>query len=138
MQARADVLVFESAPLTMPVELTGPLAAELHVALDRAGGDLCVALSELLPDGRALHLADGIARVRAGEPGADGREPALVRVELGATSVELPAGRRLRVELAASCFPRFDVHPARPARHLIFHSATRRSRVLLPFVPLRD
>ncbi len=136
-QARADVLVFDDEPLTAPTELTGPLAAELHVALDAAGGDLHVALSELLPDGRALHLADGITRVRAGEPGADGRE-ALVRVELGATSVALPAGARLRVEIAASCFPRFDVHPARPARHLIFHSATRRSRVLLPFIPLRD
>jgi uncharacterized protein len=136
-QARDDVLVFQSAPLAAAAELTGELAAEIWVALDRRGGDVVVALSELLPDGRALHLADGVARVPAGAPGADGGEPVAVRVELGATSVALPAGRALRAEVCASCFPRFDLHPAQPARHSIFHDATRRSRLLLPFVQAR-
>ncbi|MDW5593894.1 CocE/NonD family hydrolase [Conexibacter stalactiti] len=137
VQARADVLVFESAPLTEEAELTGELAAEIWVALDRRGGDVVVALSELLPDGRALHLADGVARLAAGAPGADGGAPVAVRVELGATSVALPAGRRLRAEVCGSCFPRFDVHPAVPARHAIFHDAARPSRLLLPFLRAR-
>ncbi|HST40635.1 MAG TPA: CocE/NonD family hydrolase [Conexibacter sp.] len=137
VQARADVLVFESAPLEADAELTGELAAEVWVALDRRGGDVVVALSELLPDGRALHLADGVARLAPGAPGADGGEPVAVRVELGATSVALPAGRRLRVEVCGSCFPRFDVHPAVPARHALFHDAARPSRLLLPLLQAR-
>ncbi len=72
VQSRDDVLVFESAPLRTRRELTGELAAEVWVALDRAGGDVVVTLSQVLPDGSSPHIADGVTRVAAGEPAVDG------------------------------------------------------------------
>lgn len=131
VQARADVLLFESAPLADPLELTGPLAAEVWLVPDPAGADVVVALSEVLSDGRALHVADGVSRLPAG---GDGSTPVRVEVDLLATSLALAAGQRLRVEVCGSCAPRFDVHPRRPARHLLLHDAAHPSRVLLPVV----
>ena len=132
VQARADVVVFESAPFAETVEITGPLAAEIWLVPDAAGADVVVALSEVAANGRVLHLADGIVRVPAG---GDGSTPACVRVDLLATSVQLAPGQQLRVEVCGSCAPRFEVHPDRPARHRLLHDAAHPSRVLLPIVP---
>lgn len=131
VQARADVLVFESPSLAEPLEITGPLAAQVWLVPDAAGADVVVALSELMPDGRVLHIADGIRRLPAG---GDGSTPVQVDVDLLATSIALVPGQRLRVEVCGSCAPRFDVHPQRPARHLLLHDAAHPSRVLLPVV----
>jgi len=129
VQARADVLVFESAPLEEPLEITGPLAAEIWIVPDRAGADVVVALSEVMADGRAMHVADGVVRLPAG---GGATAPVRVEVDLLATSLALVPGQRLRVEVCGSCAPRFDVHPQRPARHLLLHDAAHPSRVLLP------
>ena len=113
--------------------------------------DVTAKLVDVGPDGFARNVAEGIrrARYRAGTerpvplpPG----EVAEIEVDLLATANVFLAGHRIRVEIAASNWPRFDRNPQtggvvaeatelRPARQTVFHDAARRSRIVLPVVP---
>ena len=64
------------------------------------------------------------------------------------TSNLFKAGHRIRVDIASSNFPHFDVNPntggpegggdaGRIARNTLFMDASRPSRVILPIVPRR-
>ncbi len=107
---RSDVLTYTTAPLTADLRLAGAIVAEIHVSADQPGFDLAATLSEVLPDGRVLNLADGYARVcEAGAP---------LLVSLGAVCALIAKGTALRLSLAAGAFPAFAVnagdlsHPA--------------------------
>jgi putative CocE/NonD family hydrolase len=105
------------APLPEPLELMGPVRAELHATTTAPQTDWCVALNAVAPDGRALGICDGVLRTSADRP----------VVHLGSTAIVVPAGHRLQVQVASSNFPRVDAHPE-PARQRIAH----RSSVVLP------
>jgi uncharacterized protein len=152
LEARADVLVYTSAALARPLEVTGPLSATLHAATDATDTDFVVKLTEVWPDGRSLLLAEGVlrARYRGGFDRARPVEPGTVqtyRIDLVATANVFAAGNRIRVLVTSSSFPRFDPNTnsgnefgtdtdadLRTARQTIFHDAGRLSHVLLPVV----
>jgi putative CocE/NonD family hydrolase len=131
VQARSDVLVFESEPIPAPLEITGPIHADLWIEADPAGADVVVALSEVRGDGSRPHVTDGILRL---PPTQSPIGPQVVCVELDPASIVLSGGSRLVIEVAGSCFPRFDVHPRQRSRLRLFHDAARPSRVVLPTV----
>jgi putative CocE/NonD family hydrolase len=69
-----------------------------------------------------------------------------IEVDLIATANVFRAGHRIRLEVAASNWPRFDVNSQtggsivgetelRSARQTVFHDADRPSRLRLPIVP---
>lgn len=140
VQARPDVLLFTSAPLEQPTELTGPLRAVLWIATAAPDVDVVATLSWIEPDGRALHLSDGIVRTsfrdgpQGGAPPLRPGEPTRVVVELDPTSIALPAGTRLRLEVAGANAPRFAPHPAlhAPTAIDLLHDAAHPSHVVLP------
>ncbi|MFE2252010.1 CocE/NonD family hydrolase C-terminal non-catalytic domain-containing protein, partial [Streptomyces lavendulae] len=77
----------------------------------------------------------------AGRGGAGGRSPPRpgpppgpveVTVALGAVGHVFRAGHRIRLEVAASNTPRFDVHPPVLAHHTVHHGGDHPSRLLLP------
>jgi N-acyl-D-amino-acid deacylase len=151
VELRSDVLVYTSAPLTVDVEVTGPLAATLWIASTARDTDFTAKLVDVFPDGTARALADGIlrARYRNGPttpvllaPG----EPTEITVDLGATSNLFKAGHRIRLEVSSSNFPRFDRNPntggtfgedrvVQKAEQTILHDAAHPSRLVLPVVP---
>jgi len=61
---RHDALVFTSAPLTRPIEVTGEMSATLWAASDALDTDWTIMLLEVWPDGHAERVQDGIARAR--------------------------------------------------------------------------
>ncbi|HVQ76972.1 MAG TPA: CocE/NonD family hydrolase [Candidatus Binatia bacterium] len=155
--ARPDVLVFETDPLTEPLEVTGPIEVMLWVATSAPDTDFTAKLIDVYPPspwyprGYALNLSDSIARLRY----RGGREQgSLVRpgeaVEIGITlyptsNVFMP-GHRLRLDISSSNFPRFDVNPntGEPigrdrrravADNTVFHERARPSRMILPVIP---
>jgi putative CocE/NonD family hydrolase len=119
LSARRDVLTTTTAPLAAPLTLMGPVRAELNAATSAPETDWCVALNEVLPDGRALGICDGVLR------GCDDRPV----VALGHTAITIPAGHRLQVQVSSSNFPRVDVHPE-PARQRVSEG----SALVLPVV----
>jgi uncharacterized protein len=139
--ARKDVLSYVTAPLETPMEVTGPLKAQLWVSTDAPSTDFTVKLLDVFPDGKAYNIADGIVR-RAYASGA----PTKIEVDLAATSVVFGKGHRIRVDVSSSNYPRFDRNPntgetsvtatkTRIARQTIWHDAGRPSHIVLPVIP---
>ena len=151
VEARADVLVYTSAVLAEPLEVTGPLVVTLHAASSASDTDFTAKLVDVRPDEYAQNLADGIVRARYREsresatpltPGAVTR----FTIDLWATSHVFLPGHRIRVEISSSNFPRFDRNlntgedPATGTRReiahqTVFHDARYPSHIVLPIIP---
>ncbi|ARF76755.1 peptidase S15 [Kitasatospora albolonga] len=102
----ADRCLLLSPPLPRPLDLAGPATARFHATADTPAADWAVRLTALDPAGRAEPLAFGIVR-RSGPPG----EAAEITVPLGTLGRRLPAGTRLRTEIAGHHFPAHARNP---------------------------
>ncbi len=148
IEARADVLVYTTAPFEEALAVVGSIDVVLHVSSDAPDTDFTVKLVDVHPDGRAFNLDDTILRMRYRE-GFDrhvSMEPGEVyEVALGplATANVFGAGHRLRIEVSSSNFPRYDRNlntggnnydesEWRVARNAVHHSAEHPSRIVLP------
>ncbi|GAA2490245.1 CocE/NonD family hydrolase [Streptomyces gobitricini] len=143
VERRGDVLCFTGAPLTAPLTVVGDTVLTVYVTPDAAGADVTGKLVDVRPDGRAELLCDGIHRLEPAPappattaPGAGGApapgRPVEVTVRLGAIGHVFRTGHRVRLEVAASNAPRFDVHPRVVAHHTVHHGGDHPSRLLLP------
>jgi putative CocE/NonD family hydrolase len=133
--ARPDVCSFTGAPLDEPLELAGPVVATIHAQTDAADADICVVLLDVAPDGRALNVADGYLRGRwRNGPGTTPLAPnAPSRFDVHCWNVahRIEAGHRLRVDVSASSFPRYDVNPGTAARMALHTGGPHPSRISL-------
>jgi putative CocE/NonD family hydrolase len=160
LEARPDVLVFQTAPLAQDMEITGDIVARLWIASDAPDTDFTVKLLDVYPpgpdypQGYALNLTDGILRCRYRQswtkptlmtPG----EVCQIEIRAFPTSNLFKQGHRLRVDISSSNFPRFDVNPntgapegrglaRRIAANTLFVDASRPSHVVLPVIPVRS
>jgi putative CocE/NonD family hydrolase len=145
------VLVYTSASMTQPLEVTGPVRLVIWASSSARDTDFTAALSDVHPDGSARALTDGILRARYRDsrtaqalitPG----QPYEFTIEVGATSNVFLPGHRLRVEVSSSNFPRYDRNPNTGgtfatdattvvARQTVYHDAGHPSRLVLPVVP---
>ena len=103
--SRPDVAVFESADLADHLTLAGRVVAHLTVASDGPSMNLHVKLVDVDPAGGSHIVLYG---QRAVENPGDG---AAAEVYLGHTGYRLPAGHRLRLQVACSDFPLYVAHP---------------------------
>jgi putative CocE/NonD family hydrolase len=122
LASRDDVLVFRSATLPEDVELIGNVVAELYLSCTTPDADVAIKLideyppSTDYPGGFALNLAHGILRLRfrdsfeRPEPMVQG-QVYKVSLKTFPTSNLFKAGHRIRVDVAGSNFPHFDVNP---------------------------
>ena len=151
IQKRGDVLVYTSAPLTEPLEVTGPITAVLWISTTAKDTDVTAAISDVQPDGTARALTDGIVRARyrrsktAPELLVPGTRYEL-RVEVGATGNVFLPGHRIRLEISSSNFPRYDRNPNTGApfgtdattvvaHQTLFHERDAASHLILPVIP---
>jgi putative CocE/NonD family hydrolase len=150
VETRDDVLVYTSEPLPEGVEMTGPVTATVYLSTDVPDTDVSVKLLEVEESGRALNVSHGIARVRYRESFdnprfLEGDEVVAVEVTLFPTSIYLPAGRRIRIEVSSSNFPLFgrnlniagssDTSSEYQVAHTrIFHEGEHGSRIVLPLI----
>jgi putative CocE/NonD family hydrolase len=119
--ARSDVMAFWTEPLEQPVELSGPVSVTLFVSTDGPDTDFTAKLvdwyppSADYPDGYALNITDGIQRLRFRD-GCDAErmvrpgEVVQVRIELYPSANLFQRGHRIRLDIAGSNFPRFDLN----------------------------
>ncbi|SHI43909.1 CocE/NonD family hydrolase [Wenxinia saemankumensis] len=108
IEARDDVLLYTGAPLASDLEVTGRVSASLEVRSTPGPLHLAVRLCDVAADGRSVGIVDGIVRWN----GTEGR----VEVTVGHCSHLFRTGHRIRIQLAASNYPRFDLarKPVRP------------------------
>lgn len=153
LDVRDDVLRFTGEPLEVDVEATGPVTVALHAVTDAPDTDFVARLIDVFPDGRAIGVVDGVVRAKF-RLGMDEPDPVLpgtsqeYRIDLWATSWLFRAGHRIRVDIASSCYPNWDVNAGLPgnngktspgegvpARQRILHDARHPSHIVLPVVP---
>ena len=151
VEARPDVLVFTSEPVAEDYEVTGRVTFVAYVAAETVDTDVVATLCDVWPDGRSYNVVDGIRRLRFREslsepsPATPG-EVYRVEVDMWSTCYVFQPGHRLRLQVTASDFPRYDRCPGTgessatatrvlPQRNRLFLDAARRSRLELPVVP---
>jgi putative CocE/NonD family hydrolase len=152
VEMRDDVLVYSTAALERPVEVTGPIELRLFAASSARDTDFTGKLVDVYPDGRAIILTEGIlrARYRTSFTAPEPLEPEAVyefRLDLWATANVFLPGHRIRLEVSSSNFPRFGRNSNtggaiaseaadryRPAINRVFHDAARPSRLILPII----
>ena len=103
-QVRDDVLTFTSDAAREPLDLAGPVRADLALTVPRSGGHVMAKLCDVYPTGEARRIADGAYRL-------DGGAETLASVDLGHTGYRIRPGHRIRLEVSSSAFPRYIWHP---------------------------
>jgi putative CocE/NonD family hydrolase len=116
VESRSDVLLFTSAVLETPLEVTGRIRARLYVSSDCPDTDFTVKLTDIYPDGRSMLVTDGIMRARFRESFEKEKplelgEVVEIPVDLWSTSLVFNKGHRLRIAVSSSNAPRFDPNP---------------------------
>jgi putative CocE/NonD family hydrolase len=151
--ARSDILVYVSEPFKEPFTFAGPVSAVLYASSSARDTDWFVSLYEVEKDGKLFGLATGKVRARfrrstqKPEPLKKGQVYEY-RLDLWQTGITLPAGHRLRVEVASAAFPVFSRNLNTgghnetetkyvAAKQTIHHSSKYPSHVLLPVIPQR-
>lgn len=156
LSERSDVMVFETEPLEVPLEVTGAPRVRLWVSSSAVDTDFTAKLLDIYPasddwpNGFHMPLADSIIRTRFRE-GFDAErfmEPGQVyevEIELPPISNLFAAGHRIRLDIASSNFPRFDVNPNtgeplgrhtrfNTAQNTVYMDASRPSQLMLPVI----
>jgi putative CocE/NonD family hydrolase len=156
LSERKDVKVFQTAPLEEDVVVAGPIEARIWLSSSAVDTDLTVKLVDVSPptpsepEGFHMLICDSIRRARFRQgydrevllnPG----EPVEIAVELPPTANRFAKGHRIRVDIASSNFPRFDVNPGTgeplgrhtgmvTAENTVYLDRLRPSRIILPVV----
>ncbi len=103
-------LVYQSRPLTEPLEILGRPLVHLELSSDRPDAMVAVRLSDVAPDGEATRVTYGLLnlthrdddeKVEPLEPGRRYR----VTVPLNGVAQRFPAGHQLRVSISTSYWP---------------------------------
>jgi putative CocE/NonD family hydrolase len=153
VEEREDVLVYSTDPLSQDLEVTGPVEAIIYAASSAEDTDFTATLSDVYPDGKTIHLCEGIrgARFRTSLEHPSTIRPGTTyeyRISLWETSNVFLAGHRIRLEISSSNFPRFarNQNTAKPfgmssemnvAKQRLFHDARYPSRLVLPVIARR-
>jgi uncharacterized protein len=154
LEARNDVLVYTTDPLTKSVEVAGYISAKLFVASSAPDTDLMLKLVDVYPDGRAFNVLDTALRLRYRNgyespklmtPGHIYEAPMNEMV----LASRIPAGHRIRIEVTSSNFPNYErnlntggqnfneSHPM-IAVNKIYHDRNHRSFIALPILDARE
>jgi putative CocE/NonD family hydrolase len=159
LKVRRDVLVFQTEPLKLDVEVTGPITVRLFASSTAVDTDFTAKLVDVYPPsadypgGYEMNITDGIVRARYRDR-PDRQE--LMRpgriYEIAVTPFPtaniFKKGHRIRLDISSSNFPRFDVNPntGEPlgrhrrtvtADNTIYHDADHPSHVILPIIPAK-
>jgi len=109
IEARSDVLVFESDVTKTAGTILGRIHADVWIATDLPDVDVFLRMTDVYPDGRSMLVAQGIkrARYRNGTcPEAlSANVPAHIGVDLSSTAWTVAVGHALRVIVSASAGP---------------------------------
>jgi len=110
LEARSDVLVFTSAPLAGPLEVIGPVRAQVPVRGSGPHFDVFARLCDVDERGVSRNVCDGLVRHqpdagRDADGWADGWSA--VTVPMSATAHQFAAGHRLRLQVSGGAHPRY-------------------------------
>ena len=149
-EMRQDILVYETPRLEQPLTFVGPVSAVLYAASSAKDTDWFMRLSMINDSDVVYPLVHGVirARYRNSFSKPELLEPGKVyeyHLDLWHTGITVPAGNRLRVEVASAAFPMFSRNLNTgghnetetefvKATQTIYHDASHPSHILLPVI----
>ena len=152
--ARQDILVYQTEALREPLTFAGPVSATIYASTSARDTDWFVSLIDIEKDGKTFSLASGKLRARFRN---SVHKPELLspgeiyeyKLDLWHTGITIPAGDRLRVEVASAIFPMFsrnlntgghnETETKFVAAHqVVYHDKQHPSYVLLPVIPAEE
>jgi uncharacterized protein len=157
IERRDDVLVYTSTPLDAALEVIGRVRLRLIAESTAPSTDWVARLCDVDEDGVSRNIADGVVRTpHVPEHGQHERRADEIHVDLWSTAHVFLPGHRLRLQIASSCFPRWDRNFGTPAassgtsldasgqqpaagaaRQRVHHDLLRPSRLFLPVLQSR-
>ncbi|MGP3640963.1 CocE/NonD family hydrolase [Lentilactobacillus hilgardii] len=107
VENRSDVISFTTSPLTTPMTITGWFKAIFYASSSAVDTDWVVRLTDVTPNGQSVNIADGVlnAKFRNDLSTPDLMTPGTIyqfTVETQKTSIKLPIGHRLRLDIASA------------------------------------
>ena len=115
---RSDILSFSTDPMQEPLQIVGTIEVSLSVASSAPDSAFTAKLVEVLPDGRAVNIRDGITSI-AYRGNAESPRPYeagdVVDLKISLWPIEwtVPEGSHLRLDISSSDFPKYHAHPNR-------------------------
>lgn len=153
-EERKDILVYMTEPLTKPLTFAGPVSAVISASSSAKDTDWFVSLSEVDNGGKIFPLAQGKIRARFRK---SMKNPEMLKpneiyeytIDLWHTGITIPAGSRLRIEVASAAFPLFSRNLNTggqneietkfiAAQQTIYHDKNHPSYILLPVIPEQE
>lgn len=116
VSGRLDVVVFATAPLERPIEVTGRVKVRLFVSTDAPDTDFTAKLIDVYPDGREILMLDSIRRLKF-RNGCEKAEPLApdtvgsIEIDLWSISLIFNKGHRIGLHVSSSNYPRFEKNP---------------------------
>jgi uncharacterized protein len=155
---RCDVVVFQTEELEHDMEVIGQIRVHLWVSSNALDTDFTAKLvdqyppTEEFPEGYHMNIVDSIlrARFRNGFDKEELMQPGNIypiTIILPPTANRFCKGHRLRVDIASSSFPQFDVNPNTGellgrhtfticAQNTVYADSAHPSHIILPVVPV--
>ena len=149
LEARSDILIYTSEKLKEDLEIIGGIKIILYAASSAKDTDFMVKLVDVFPHGtKALNLLDNGIRARYRE--GDLKKPSLLEpnavyryeIDIGTTAVYFPKNHRIRIEIASSNYPKYDINSNLAgernakgfivAKQKVFHDTQYSSHLILP------
>ena len=137
--------------MTQDLEVTGPIAVKLYAASSAVDTDFTGTLTDMYPNGEAVHICEGVRRAsfRESLEKPSPIEPGKIyefTIDLWETGNVFKTGHRIRLEISGSNFPRWarnlntgkhfgTTSEMNAAQQTIYHDAAHPSHVLLPVIP---
>ncbi|WP_431936918.1 CocE/NonD family hydrolase [Micromonospora sp. RP3T] len=146
VESRPDVLTYTGEPLDDPVEVIGPVHAEIHLRSELSYLDVFVRLCDVDRRGRSWNVCDGLVRVEPGRFSTGVSGVVRVPVTLWPTAYRFAPGHRLRLQVSGGAHPRWARNPGtgeplgtavtlRAGWREVVHDPEHPSVLLLPVVP---
>ncbi|WP_432507193.1 CocE/NonD family hydrolase [Kineococcus arenarius] len=145
LEARDDVVSFTTEMFETATEVVGALQAVVYVSTHLPDTDVAVVVTDVAPDGTSRLLCEGIGRLslRDGvdhEAPVDAEQIHRLVIDLGVTANAFAPGHQLRINVAGSNFPNYELNPAladghQPGAFTVHTGGSWASHVLVPVAP---
>jgi hypothetical protein len=136
------------------LNITGPVTVKLFASTSATDTDFWAQLTDVYPNGRSMHLTEGIIRGRY-HKSLEKQELLKPRavyefdIDLWITSNVFQRDHKVRLDVSSSSFPKYDRNPntgnkfgtdteLKLAQQKIYHTAEHASYILLPIVNGRE
>lgn len=150
VETRPDILTYTSEPAKSDFLIVGPITAEVFVSSTASNMDITAKLVVVEEDGYVRNIEDGILRASSeiGPEGLDEGEIYRFEIDCGATAARINSGERLRLEISAGNFPKYDRNPQTgqdafeatefaPAEHTIYGTPEYPTHISVPILSVQ-